>query len=232
MNPEPLPWKAQADVLSVTRPTAAILDRMRAAVDNLALYSPDPACRFFTETRMTDAKAGPALVVTDVAEYEGGSRQSAVVVSAVVSDDQAEDREVVIRTHLEQQHTRHDDGVIVFDAHHDAIRGALLDAVRDFDPGSVHRQSPEPEVDPDAAPTVGGMRVQRAQPRVEASRAAPTSGGRQSSVDPRQLAGIALLLAGVGVLLWAIAVGGTTTVVLGVIVAVAFGFAGNYITGA
>jgi hypothetical protein len=234
------PWKASADVFAVTQPAAALIDRMRAAVSTLQFASADPKCEFYPLTRITQARVGPALVVTDVAEYEGGARQSAVVVSAVVHDDEAAgERLVVIRTHLEDQHTRHEGDIIVFDEHHDAIRAALIGAVVATDPDAEHRRRPEPGAEPEPdtpesvepAESVGPIhtpKVERARQRTQAVIDEPVAAG---GIDLRQIAGIALMIVGFVVLLIAIAIGSLTAIIVGIAVAIALGFAGNRVAG-
>ena len=228
---ETTPWKASADVLSVTRPAAALIDRMQVAVSTLQFDSADPRCVFYPITRITEARVGPALVVTDVAEYEGGARQSAVVVSAVVHDDEAAgERLVVIRTHLEDQHTPYEGPVIVFDEHHDAIRAGLVKAVLEVEPGAEHRSRPAPHAPLDLgrdrddgwAPPTPSDRPRRASVAYEAP---------PSRVDLRQVSGIALLIAAVVVLLLAIASGSPAAIVAGVVAAGILGYSGARVAG-
>lgn len=239
MTTPPTPWNAAPDVFSVSRPAAALIDRIERAVSSLTFTSVDPQCHFFAHTRLTTAEAGPAIVVTDVAEYEGGGRQSAVVCSAVVHHDASEgERLVVIRTHLEDQHTPHDDGKIVFEEHHDAIRAAMAGAVADFDPEAEHRRKPEnhgaeveaaqPKISPGSSSSDGTPRVERARTRAESAiiEEPPTS-----RVDLRQFAGLGLVVLGVLVLLLAIANGSALVIVAGVAAAAGLGFAGNRVGG-
>ncbi len=227
------PWKAAPDVFVVTRPAAAFVDALKRAAAELSFESPDPDCRFYSHARVTDTDAGPAVVLTDVAEYASGVRHSAVVVSAVVHDDEADERLVVIRTHLEDQHTRHEGDRIVFEAHHDAMRAALVGAVLAVEPGAGHRSRPLAPTVSTSAPvgrvvTQSGPNVQRAQRRAEAAVvAAPPA-----RVDVRQIAGIGCLAVGVLVLLLSIAFGSLFTIIGGVGVAGLLGYVGKRIGGA
>lgn len=237
MTTEITPWKASADVFAVTQPAAALIDRMRAAASTLQFASADPKCDFYPMTRITEARVGPALVVTDVAEYEGGARQSAVVVSAVVHDDEAAgERLLVIRTHLEDQHTRHEGEIIVFEDHHDAIRDALVRAVMATDPAAEHRRRPQPGARPEAETAesveppdpIHTPKVERARARPQPVIEEPLTAG---SMDLRQIAGIVLMVIGFVVLLIAIALGSLSTIVIGIVLAIALGFAGNRVAG-
>jgi hypothetical protein len=223
----------------VLRLSACLIDRIERAISSLTFTSADPQCHFFAHTRLATAEAGPAIVVTDVAEYEGGGRQSAVVCSAVVHHDASEgERLVVIRTHLEDQHTRHDGDKIVFEEHHDAIRAAMAGAVADFDPKAEHRRRPEnhgpgaeaepPHTNVDSSLPDGIPRVERARTRAEP---AIIEAPPPSRVDLRQLAALGLVVLGVLVLLLAIANGSALVIAAGIAAAAGLGFAGNRVGG-
>ncbi len=232
------PWKAAPDVFVVTQPAAAFVEALRRAAASLTFESADPDCRFFSHAGVTETESGPAVVLTNVAEYATGVRHSAVVVSAAVREEPGQgpgsgERLVVIRTHLEDQHTRHEGERIVYEAHHDTMRGALVEAVRSIEPDAVHRSRP---VAP-SAPADGlrarqrqaeGPSVERAQRRTEPVAVAATA----PRVDVRQLAGIAALVLGVVILLLSIAFGSLSTVVGAVGVAGLLGYVGNRISGA
>ena len=233
------PWQAAPDVFAVSRPAAALIDRIERAVSNLTFTSTDPNCRFFPHARVTTADAGPAIVVTDVGEYEGGGRQSAVVCSAVVHHDASDgERLVVIRTHLEDQHTRHEGAKIVFEEHHDVIRAAMAAAVADFDPLAEHRRWPENQpaesresvVPAASAPSsrIDTPTVERAQLREGPM---PVDAPPAARVDLRQLGGLGLVMLWVVVLLLAIANGSAVGIVVGIAAAVGLGYMGNRVGG-
>ena len=170
------------------------------------------------------------MVATVIAEYENGPTQTAVVVSAVVDDDRGNERLAVIRTHLEDQHTRHDEDMIVFDEHHDALRAALSAAVLQVEPRAIRRSRPRPPDNVAAAGSVvdGPNSLLRGRPRPQPLLADLPA----ARVDARQAAGILFLAIGVVVLLLAIAFGSLSVIVAGIGVAGLLGYAGNRIAGA
>ena len=68
----------------MTEPAERFIDRAVDDVEAMRLVSDDPRMSFVTHTRRTEAKVGPALVVSIVAEGAAGERYTAVVVSLVV----------------------------------------------------------------------------------------------------------------------------------------------------
>ncbi|MGI9623822.1 MAG: hypothetical protein ACR2PK_13370 [Acidimicrobiales bacterium] len=259
MRQEQIPWKATPDVFVVTAPPEAFIDACEQAMTTITLPSTVPGCSFLTHVRRTAATNGRALVVSDVAEFEGGLRQTAVVVSAVVDDEPSDEGEtrdsvwdepddtdrdhdehlaisesgerlLIVRTHLEDQHTPYEGPVIVFDEHHDAIRAGLVKAVLGVEPGAEHRSRPAPHApldlgrdrDDDWASQASLDRPRRQTLDYEAPPA---------RVDLRQVSGIALLICAVVVLLLAIASGSSAAIVAGVAAAGILGYAGARVAG-
>lgn len=210
MSATSTPWQAAADVFVVTASTRALTDALEQACAELSLTSPDPRTRFHAESRSRGTSTGAVVVVTDIAVYDTGARRPAVTVSATI-DKGADETTVSIHTLVDPRHTAHDDGVIVFAQHHDAIRSALNDAVRAVDPDAHHRSRPAPPARRRTAATLDDVPDER--------------------IPLRQVAGIALLAVGVLVLLAAIAVGELPLIVLGLAIAAALGYTGNRIAG-
>ena len=74
-------WKAAPDVFVVSAPAQRLIDAAVDAASAFRLVSHDPTIGFVIHTRRTEATAGPAVVVSDVAEWDGGERHTAVVMS-------------------------------------------------------------------------------------------------------------------------------------------------------
>ncbi len=219
------PWKAEADVFAVTAPTDHFVDAMMSAAGSVVLASTDPACRFYAQVREVEAPRGRAVVVTDIAEYtSSGAKKSAVVVSGLIEEASDGDRTLTIRTHLEDQLTRFDGDVIVFDDHHDIIRSALRAAVLRVEPAAMHMQRP---IDP--------AEVESSSPESMAVRprfsAATNANEQPSRFELRSVAGMGLLGIGVLVLLVAVAAGSWPLIVAALIVTGVLGWAGNRIAG-
>ena len=212
---------------------------MTAAVDSLELGSADPGTRFFTQTRQVNSPSGKALVVTDVAEYlSTGAKKSAVVVSAVLADGGSSGQTLTVQTHLEDQHTRFDAGIIVFDEHHDAIREALVEAITRVDPQAEHVARPtqpetsgelaSPEEAREAAASAQGYA--HSNPK-ERARFATTLDELDEGLDVRSWAGMGLLGVGVVVLLVAVASGSWPFIFFALALTGALGWAGSRIGG-
>lgn len=219
-------WKAAPDVFVVTAPAARLIDAAVDAVSALRLTAHDPTVRFVTHTRRTEATAGPAVVVSDVAEWDGGERHTAVVVSLVVDADATPGggRRAVIRTHLEDGHTRLSGSTFAFEQHHDALRGALIDTVRRADRRALHVEAPaRPEAE--IAP-MAGIWVERAERRgpSHASDIAVIPG---AGLDGRSFAGLGLMAVGVATMLLAVATGTFQLAVGGVALGLCLGWVGS-----
>ena len=154
-------WKAAPDVFVVSAAAERIIDAAADEMSALRLISHHPNLTFVTHTRRAEAKAGPALVISDVAEWDGGERHTAVVVSIVVDDDSTPSggRRATVRTHLEDDHTRVSGTALEFEEHHDLLRAALVDAIRRADPGALHVEAPAPSPEHDRPP-VAAIRVE------------------------------------------------------------------------
>ena len=154
-------WKAAPDVFVVSAAAERIIDAAADEMSALRLISHHPNLTFVTHTRRAEAKAGPALVISDVAEWDGGERHTAVVVSIVVDDDSTPSggRRATVRTHLEDDHTRVGGTALEFEEHHDLLRAALIDAIRRADPGALHVEAPSPSPER-VGPPVAGIRVE------------------------------------------------------------------------
>lgn len=216
---EPTPWKAGLDVYTLTAPTERVITAMKSRAANLELSSADPACRFYPQVRIVDSPRGRAVVVSDIAEYvESGAKKSAVVVSGVVEGADNGSRRLVIRTHLEDQHTRHDGDTIVFEEHHDAIRAAFVAAVDDVDPGATRVLRPEPP-------------ARRAAARRAAPAGVADTGQVVESTGPdfSAMLGMGLLGTGVILLLVAVASGSFGLILAALGVTLAMGWAGTRI---
>ncbi len=222
-------WKAAPDIFVVAEPAEHFIDAAIDEVEALRLLSDDPRTSFVTHTRRTQAKVGPAVVISIVAEGLAGERHTAVVVSVVVHSDarRGEDRLVRILTHLEDQHTRHEDGRIEFEEHHAALRAALIDAVLRVEPGAQHRDSPS---EPESVPETGAPAALRSDPRVDAA-SEPLPAWHRPAVDGRSVIGLALIATGVVVGALAVASGSLPTAVLGVVAAVLLGWIGSRLNG-
>ncbi len=219
------PWKAEADVFDVTRSTDDFIQAMVSAAGDLVLDSADPACRFYAQAKEVQAPKGRAVVVTDIAEYAtSGAKKSAVVVSGLVEEGSEGTRTLTIRTHLEDQLTRFEGDVIVFDEHHDLIREALMSAVLEVEPAATHRQGPRDPASTGSANAEPTAVRPRFSAEIDAGEVPPR-------FDARSLAGMGLLGLGVLVLLVAVASGSWPLIIAALIVTGALGWAGNRIAG-
>ena len=216
---ESTPWKAGLDVYSLTAPTERVITAMKSHAADLELSSADPACRFYPQVRVVDSPHGRAVVVSDIAEYvESGAKKSAVVVSGVVEATDDGGRRLVIRTHLEDQHTRHDGDAIVFDEHHDAIRAAFVAAIEEVDPEATRVRRPQPPARRAAARRAASVVDS------ETDQVAESAGPDLSS-----LLGMALLGVGVILLLMAVASGSFGLILVALGLTLALGWAGTRI---
>ena len=226
-------WKAAPDVFIVTAPAVRLIDAAADAVSALRLTSHDPGVGFHMHTRRTTAAAGPALVVSDVAEPAGGERHTAVVVSLVVDHDAAPGggRRALIRTHLEDGHTQVSGSGFTFERHHDMIRAALVQAVRRVDRRTLHVESPtRPDRDRPPVAAVPPITVERARQK------RPTHGAGalvvpRSGVDGRSFAGLALMAVGIATMVMAVATGTFQLGVGGVALGLLLGWVGSRLDG-
>lgn len=227
MNSE-TPWKAEADVFVVTQPPLDFVKAMVSAASRLEFEDVDADCRFYVRVREVDAPRGRAVVVTDVAEYtRTGAKKSAVVVSGVVEGG-SEGCTVTVRTHLEDQHTRFDGDMIVFEEHHDAMREVLVAAVMSVEPEAVHRDRPQaPPVSEDSP----GGASDTASPRRRFSGTPGPVPGDVGRFDLRSLAGMGLLAVGVLLLLVAVASGSFPLILFALVMTGLLGWAGQRIAG-
>lgn len=222
-------WKAAPDVFVVTAPAVRLIEAAADAASALRLTSHDPGVGFHMHTRRTTAAAGPALVVSDVAERDGGERHTAVVVSLVVDADAAPGggRRAVIRTHLEDGHTQVSGSVFAYEHHHDAMRAALVEAVRRVDRRALHMDAPampSPEEPPIAATAaINVRRVRRTEP-THAAEALVIPG---AGIDGRSFAGLGLMAVGIATMLMAVATGTFQLGVGGVALGLSLGWFGS-----
>lgn len=217
-------WKAAPDVFVVAAPAAAVIDEVVDTMSRLRLVSHEWGLGFVIHTRHTRAAAGPAAVFSAVAE-RGEGRRTAAVVSVVVGDEPApgEGRRVVVRTHLEDDHTPVSDSNLTFEEHHDAMRAALIEAIRRVDWRALHVRAPmRPVLDPPRSPLPVA-----ASPPTAGPSAVDLPAWSGVGIDPRSFVGLALVAVGVATMLTAIATGSLQLMVGGVALGVCLGWAGS-----